>query len=330
MELLAATLGARLSQSVMRAIDFHGAEITFWSDSSTVLSWLRQGKQWSKFVFNRVEEIKRLTDITSWRHVPGTFNPADLPSRGCTAQQLLKSRWWEGPTWLQRLSSEWPREDFTIDVGEVNLELCKSRRKSDAVNNVPLDTGVCATLHCREATAHDATIPWYMFNCSNYNRILRIMAWILRFTSNAKVSKNPRKTVGYLKVDEIDSAEKRIIRLAQVDSFDGYNDSRIKGLNVYLDESGLIRKKTLISNRIDTEDFRFPAILDRNHQFTKLFIRHTHERLKHAGISTTMSTLREKVWILSSRRAVCSIIGSCFICHRYSAKSLDVPPPSLL
>ena len=95
------------------------------------------------------------------------------------------------------------------------------------------------------------------------------MAWILRFTSNAKVSKNLRSTVGYLKVDEIDSAEKRIIRLEQVDSFDGYNDSRLKGLNVYLDESGLIR--------------------------------YTHELLKHAGISTTMSTLREKIWILSSR-----------------------------
>ena len=114
----------------------------------------------------------------------------------------------------------------------------------------------------------------------------------------------------YLKVDGIDSAEKRIIRLAQVDSFDGYNDSRLKGLNVYLDESGLIRKMTLISKRIDTEDFRFPAIFDRNHHFTKLFTRHTHELLKHAGISTTMSTLRNRFGYCLAEEQFVRLLGA--------------------
>lgn len=155
------------------------------------------------------------------------------------------------------------------------------------------------------------------------------MAWVLRFVNNVKILKDSRPAERKLQVAEINLAEKCIIKLAQKDSFDGRDDSRLKGFSVYIDESGLIRTKTLISNREDTKNFRLPAILDPKHQFTKLLIRHVHECLKNAGVNTTMPTLRENVWILSSRRAVRSIIGACTTCRRHSAKSLDVPPPSL-
>ena len=70
MELLAATLGARLKNSVFQAMDFSKTKMFFWSDSSTVLSWLRRSQQWSRCVWNRVEDITThcragLTDISA-------------------------------------------------------------------------------------------------------------------------------------------------------------------------------------------------------------------------------------------------------------------------
>ncbi|KAF2888965.1 hypothetical protein ILUMI_17207, partial [Ignelater luminosus] len=92
LELLAATIGARLYASVKESLNFEGKSF-FWSDSSTILCWIGGSEEWAPFVGNRVKEIGSLTDCKSWRHVPGELNPADLPSKGCSGLQLLEARW---------------------------------------------------------------------------------------------------------------------------------------------------------------------------------------------------------------------------------------------
>lgn len=122
-ELLAATIAARLygtlteEESGLRKFDTY-----FWSDSSTVLTWIKRDENWSVFVANRVNEIKHLTNKNCWRHVPGNLNPADLASRGCSAKKLLETKWWEGPIWLTGLPDTWPSCEYHHDASEVNSE----------------------------------------------------------------------------------------------------------------------------------------------------------------------------------------------------------------
>jgi hypothetical protein len=97
LELLAATIGARLATSIVKELKQRDIMLSFWSDSSTVIAWIKRDDHWGVFVWNRVQEIQELTSKESWRHVPGVMNPANLPSRGCRVQQLLLTRWWEGP-----------------------------------------------------------------------------------------------------------------------------------------------------------------------------------------------------------------------------------------
>ena len=48
-----------------------------------------------------MDEIRRLTDVLDWNYCPGTQNPADLPSRGLSAIELLDSTlWWNGPSFI--------------------------------------------------------------------------------------------------------------------------------------------------------------------------------------------------------------------------------------
>ncbi|GFV99696.1 integrase catalytic domain-containing protein [Trichonephila clavipes] len=67
-------------------------KVTLWSDSTTALWWIKEYRNWSVFVANRVKEIRQLTQIQSWKYVPGNMNIADLLSRGCSPRQMLNSK----------------------------------------------------------------------------------------------------------------------------------------------------------------------------------------------------------------------------------------------
>ncbi|GFV91146.1 hypothetical protein TNCV_896671 [Trichonephila clavipes] len=55
--------------------------------------WMRdmilREENWSVFVRNKFQEIKKLCNTISWRHIPGDRNPADLTSSGCKAKRLV-------------------------------------------------------------------------------------------------------------------------------------------------------------------------------------------------------------------------------------------------
>ena len=42
----------------------------------------------------RISEIQQNSEPANWHHVPGKINPADLPSRGVAAQQLVDEDAW--------------------------------------------------------------------------------------------------------------------------------------------------------------------------------------------------------------------------------------------
>ncbi|XP_055938261.1 uncharacterized protein LOC129968428 [Argiope bruennichi] len=134
LELLGAAISARLSSTVLK--EFPTDNVYFWADSTTVLAWLKREEPWGVFVYNRVQEIRKLTPVKAWRHVPGSLNPVDCPSRGCSAKQLCSSKWWEGPSWLYLSSHEWPVSDVVVDVNEEEVNKEKSYRDlSDEYSN---------------------------------------------------------------------------------------------------------------------------------------------------------------------------------------------------
>lgn len=52
LELMAALIGVRLTNSVAEFLTRKISKITFWSDSTTVLAWIKRDIQWSTFVYN--------------------------------------------------------------------------------------------------------------------------------------------------------------------------------------------------------------------------------------------------------------------------------------
>ncbi|GBN15007.1 hypothetical protein AVEN_78236-1 [Araneus ventricosus] len=114
--------------------------------------------------------------------------------------------------------------------------------------------------------------------------------------------------------------------LIQKESFKDVNDDKRKKLRPIIDCNGLIRAKTNISNRDDTNDFKFPIILPSDHTVVKLLIMNAHNDILHAGTSMLMSHLREKYWIIKARKTIRNCIGKCVKCQRFKAKKCEVTP----
>ncbi|GFY53070.1 integrase catalytic domain-containing protein [Trichonephila inaurata madagascariensis] len=118
LELLSCTLGTRLAASVKNDLNLPDVRIYYLTDSMTALAWIQRTRDWGVFVFNRVKEIRNLSDVSSWEHVHSEKNFADILSRGCSAQQLIYLRWWEGPPWL----SENPVQSRALNRVKLSIE----------------------------------------------------------------------------------------------------------------------------------------------------------------------------------------------------------------
>lgn len=303
---------------IRNALNFDRAEVFFWSDSTTVLAWIHRDKPWNTFVYNRIKEIRKLSDSNQWRHVPGNMNPADLPSRGCTAKQLLESRWWEGPAWLKLPEEHWPLIQYNSNEVEVDSEIKKSAGRNE--NKISVDNDVM-----RETSmfALEQEEGWYMKKQSRYLTIVRTMAYILCFATNCRVSCNTRLTEE-ISTKEFVVAELTVLRLSQQESFSDKNEPRLNTLDVYKDNDGLLRLKSPVTNRYEDEyDFRHPIILNQRHPLVIKLIEHEHQQLGHAGVQIVMNKLREMFWILSCRTTVRSVTNHCIVCKRHKSKKLE-------
>ncbi|GFU42579.1 integrase catalytic domain-containing protein [Trichonephila clavipes] len=227
LELLACVLGTRLVASVKNDLNLPDVRIYYLTDSMTALAWIQRTRDWGVFVSNRVKGIRNLSDVSSWEHVHSEKNFADILSRGCSAQQLVYLRWWEGPSWLSESPVQCPRSKQVPD---------------------------------EEA---------------------------------------------------------------------GVTDEKLRPLKPFLDEFGILRARTQLSFRENTDNFKFPIILPNEHPVVHLMIVRKHEELMHAGVSIVMNHFRESFWILKARKLIRQIIQKCTRCKRFSAQKTEVVPSSL-
>ncbi len=301
LELMACLLGLRVFILIMGAIDMVGVKVFFWCDSTTALAWIQRDIECGVFVNNRRKEIRRSTEPSQWAHVPGIHNPADLPSRGCSPRQLVKCQEWiHGPAWLRMSRENWPVSNETPDEDEI----CKELRK----------TSVCASLF------HSMDLTF-----SSYEKNVNVWGWVYRYIRKLKGTYHG---TGNLSIMELREGEKLLLSQVQRSSFPD-KTAVIGGIQVKVDKGGLLRVVTKITNRVDKENFIAPILLPGNHPITESLIMSFHRIHCHAGIQVVMSKMREKYWIIHSRRTISRVLKKCAICRRYDAKAVDVPPAPL-
>ena len=108
--------------------------ITCWSDSLDALHWIKGvHKKWKLSIQNKVEKIRKLTNVDMWRHCPGNLNPVDLPSRETTATDFynLCSEWNNRSTFLCQSINIW-----LIDISVTGLSIFEDNKVVNVVESI--------------------------------------------------------------------------------------------------------------------------------------------------------------------------------------------------
>ncbi|GBP63769.1 hypothetical protein EVAR_40369_1 [Eumeta japonica] len=97
LELQAAVIGVRLARCTEEGHDVKPDQRVFWTDSRTVLTWIKTGaRAYKPFVAHRLAEIEEETKTTEWRWVPTAHNVADDATREPPADFDQAHRWFRG------------------------------------------------------------------------------------------------------------------------------------------------------------------------------------------------------------------------------------------
>lgn len=321
LELCGALLGTRLCAKVLESLTLKPDKCIFWCDSMIVLGWLSASPGTLKpFVRNRVSEIREGFGAYTWRYVPSKDNPADLVSRGLSADLIgQSSMWWSGPSFLLTDSSLWPSMP-NADVNTILPELLKSH--SININN--------QSLPITNPNIHNNSLQTLINNSSNYLHLQRLLAYVFRFINRAKRIHTHSLT---LTNSELSYSADFIVKTVQREMFpEEYkllslgkplpNKNRLKKLSPFV-ESGIIRVGGRLDNSCYDYNVRHPIIICSKHNFTKLIFNTYHLRLFHAGPQLLLATIRHEYWPLGGRNIAKSTVYKCVKCQRFNGRTVQ-------
>lgn len=174
LELCGAVLLAALLKNTGESMSITKNHVYAWCDSTIVLGWIQgQPSKYKTFVANRLVEIHSNTDVTRWKYIKSSENPADCASRGIDPPELANHPlWWNGPVWLNKPESTWP-----------------SRYESTEVNN---DIEIKTIATHMTLILDDRLDLLSRFSC--INKLLRVTSLCFKFIKRTKASMKEIKT----------------------------------------------------------------------------------------------------------------------------------------
>ena len=378
LELLAALIGARCGTYIREAFDKDAdIKMRFFSDSQVVLYQMQNDpggyKVWPG---NRLVDIRKLTDVTKeWFYISSEENyAADTASRSAFIDEFIKDeRWLHGPPILTeenpnfvtindiRVSAknkQLAAQELKVHVPRFNLALVSHKVKVLDVTpegeKLQVIESPFSGTESEFVKMTDSMKEFYFGNDksdppksgivtkrSDWNTVLRIMGWILRFVTKTleavDLRKNadgnvPNRTVKYrltctvedkdilnherLSNEECDLAEKHLFRLAQFVGFPSEisdlkagkqvsKSSTIYKLNPYLSDDKFVR----MAAREPGSDH---ILLPKGNPVTNKICLHIHKFYGHASVPNTLSHLNNKgVHCVGTRQQIRSSILGC-------------------
>lgn len=320
-----------------------------WMDSMIGLCWIaKQPANLKEFIANRIRDIQVTTRNHDciWRHVATHLNPADVLSRGMTADEFHddnhKSKlWWNGAPFLQLPKTEWPTSLLEVDSNNPDY-ICELRK-------FPLnhffneeDPRIDLIVSCHQVSdPQPFAVNEWIFNEKIFSSTWKIkarLAIMCRFIFNcrAKTLNNNKRSSFMSKNHPVSIADYRdadilVARIIQMQHYP-LEFKSLKNQQPIPDHSKLIRRNAhwnstqgviRLGNRGRESsvcvDMKFPLPVAKCH-YTRLRIAEIHREDSHSGVRTTAATFGMRYWMPDIHSVARNVIHYCIKCFRCNPK----------
>ena len=366
LELLGALLLVQLMNFIKSSFpEIKNDNIFYFTDSANVLYWIHSGTyNWAPFVANRIKSIRDSSPTSQWFHVDTKENPADLPSRGCTLQELKDQYlWWHGPKFLldDIHAGSSKLKGYNKDLDTIP-EGCNKEISSTLDHFHSFEPSDITTVHNIQTEQPTLAItPNNLSNLVNIGNIKNPLIEITRYSSYSTlmgVTKNvltaaqlflnklkgPPRTLAAAVNGNSNTITAEIlwIRATQISHFpeiielcrnpkaqvSASSRTLFREHKVFLDKNlGVLRCSTRLENSIHPFSVVCPILLPKGSMYTSLLIRSVHKSQGHSGVAHTLTHLRSSLgfWILGGRKTVKQVIQKCNSCLKVDGVFFDKP-----
>ena len=318
--LILSRLMKRIRETLQRTVTIEKEHCLI--DSAVALHWIvNWKKEYKQYVQDRAKEIRKKTADAMWRHVPGKENPADLPSRGCTPDQLDKQKqiWFHGPEWLLQKESSWPiRKADELDLSEEQKRCIDKEEKKSTKKEVAL----ASIGECSENVDYKIKNVIDPEKYSSLDKLLRVTAICMKFIDKCKKKKDWSNEIA---AEDIENARGLWVKYLQREvQKDGKFKKMAESLGVKKDSKGFLRCHGRMGRSKLPFDVKHPLLLPSHHWVTNLFIWACHERVYHNGVRETLTEFRTNYWITKGRQRV-KMLKGCHLCKLMEGLSYPAP-----
>ncbi|GFT72666.1 integrase catalytic domain-containing protein [Trichonephila clavipes] len=252
-------------------------KIWMWTDSTIALAWIKtEPHKLKTFVSNRVGEIQTLSKDYHWKHVSSKNNPADLISRGCNVDELLKNEmWFSGPD-LQ--TDEYEDNQLFLDPSyRDELKCAVTLSITEFINNI----------RAKESC--------------NKNKYLT-------------ADEIKRSTEFLAKIAQLSEFKAEIDALKKGNGVS--KTSKLTALDPFLDENSLLRVGGRLTNADLPFQAKPQIIIHSKHKFTKLLLEHMHKKFFHIGAQGLVHQIRMQFWPINGKGIARKTVHDCIACFR--------------
>ena len=278
----------------------------------------------------RLKFITKSTCTSNWRHVPSELNPADVLSRGCRSDKLMKTKsWLSGPEFLSESPDSWPCRfaETTLDVENVKA-FDKKAASAFLITEIidPVDKLIAyfsSWFKLKKATAWLLKFKTFLINSNS----------VYHFSRSLSVSDLRKAEIELIKYEQWNCFGDIMLKMQTNENFSLPSKSPLLKLNPVI-VNGLLRVGGRLDRASVSFDLKHPIILPHTSHLTNLIVLHCHCITGHGGANMTLNQLLQRYWILRSTAVVRRVLNSCMHCRRRyekpgAQKMADLPPSRL-